>query len=119
MSRILIVDDELPIRQLLRNILEQAGYDVMDAANGEEAIRAASDRSIDLLITDLIMPEIEGIELIHYFRKSPNYVKVIAISGVGAGQYLNMARVVGADAVLPKPFAREQLLTVVASLVTR
>lgn len=119
MSRILIVDDELPIRQFLRKLLEQAGYAVIDAANGEEAIRAASDGFIDLLITDLIMPEIEGIELIHYFRKSLNDVKVIAISGVGSGQYLNMARVLGADAVLPKPFAPEELLTVVANLITR
>ena len=119
MPRILIVDDELPIRQFLRRILEQAGYDVIDAADGEEAIRAASGGSIDLLVTDLVMPGKEGIELIQHFRKSLNHVKVIAISGVGSGKYLKMARILGADAGLPKPFTPEELLTAIASLVPR
>jgi CheY-like chemotaxis protein len=80
--RILIVDDELSIRQLLRTLFEGAGYQVMDAASGEEVIRLAHEECIDLVITDLFMPEKDGIELILHFRKSLNPPKIIAISGV-------------------------------------
>jgi CheY-like chemotaxis protein len=113
MPRILVVDDEPAIRQLLRTVLEEAGYEVMEAGNGEEAVRLAGGTSIDLVVTDLVMPDKEGIELIQYFRKSLPDVKMIALSGVGYSQYLRMAQMLGAHAVFEKPFATEDLLKTV------
>jgi CheY-like chemotaxis protein len=98
MPRILVVDDEPSIRQLLRTVLEGSGYEVMEAGNGAEAYPIAGVASIDLLVTDIVMPDKEGIELIQHFRKSLDYVKLTAISGEAYGQYLHMARMLGAAA---------------------
>jgi DNA-binding response OmpR family regulator len=118
MPFILVVDDELPIRKLLRHILEEAGYDVIEASDGEEAMRLARGVSIALLITDLVMPRKEGIELIQEFRKAFTATKIIAMSGVGCGQYLRMAALLGADAALMKPFDAADLLATVARLLS-
>ena len=115
---ILVVDDDINIRLLLRTVLEDSGYTVVDTASGKEAIRIAHEQSIDLIITDLIMPEIEGIELIRYFRASMPSVKIIAISGASFNQYLQMAKALGADAVHSKPFRIEVLLATVARLIS-
>ena len=83
MPRILIIDDERQIRELLRDILEDAGYDVAEAADGQEAIKIQRGEPADLIITDLIMPEKEGIETIRELKQSYPDVRIIAMSGGG------------------------------------
>jgi len=115
--RILLVDDDPAIRELLRQVLEEAGYKVVDAGEGKEAIRVARTLHFDLLITDLVMPGREGIELIQHFRQSYSDVKIIAMSGAASGQYLRIANALGADAVLEKPFAMDALVAMVIRLL--
>jgi len=116
-ARVLVVDDEPMLRQYLRTLLSEIGCDVVEASNGAEAIRGSRGLRIDLLITDLVMPDKEGIELIRHFRKSLNHVKVIAISGAGFDHCLKAARMLGADAVFPKPFHTKELLAAVRGLL--
>jgi len=116
---ILIADDDDQVRMLLKRVLVKAGYDVSEARNGNEAVRIFKQKSAALLITDLIMPDKEGIETIQEFRRNHTPVKIIAISGGGRldqNMYLAMAKKIGADRVLSKPFMPQDLLTVVQEL---
>ena len=116
---ILIADDDDQVRMLLKRVLVKAGYDVSEARNGNEAVRIFKQKSAALLITDLIMPDKEGIETIQEFRRNHTPVKIIAISGGGRldqNMYLAMAKKSGADRVLSKPFMPQDLLTVVQEL---
>jgi CheY-like chemotaxis protein len=114
---ILIVDDDPAILSLLSAVLKDADYQVAMASNGEEAILHCRHEAVDLLITDLVMPEREGIETIRYFRKEVPYVKIIAISGAFEGQILEAADVLGAHATLLKPIQPDRLIGVVRSLI--
>lgn len=118
MARILLVDDEPGLRQYLRMILEGARYEVVEAHDGVEALQAAGSLRVDLLLTDLVMPNKEGIDLIQSLRRSQNQMKIVAMSGAGNGKYLTMARMLGADEVLAKPFSAEKLLATVAALLS-
>lgn len=118
MARILLVDDEPGLRQYLRMILEGARYEVVEAHDGVEALQAARSLRVDLLLTDLVMPNKEGIDLIQSLRRSQNQMKIAAMSGAGNGTYLTMARMLGADEVLAKPFSAEKLLTTLAALLS-
>jgi CheY-like chemotaxis protein len=116
MENILVVDDEDAIRQLVKTVLEKAGYVVMEASNGKEASQLLDHLVPDLLITDLFMPEKEGIELIQEVRRRHPKMPIIAISGAQAGQselYLKMARSLGADYILAKPFPLSTLFQTV------
>jgi CheY-like chemotaxis protein len=120
MPRILLIDDDETLRSALRRSLERAGYDTLEAADGRAALKLLTGDQVDVIITDLVMPEMEGIELIVSLRKSHPTVPVIAISGGGrtnSPQYLKIARGVGAARVLAKPFENEQLLEAVRELV--
>jgi CheY-like chemotaxis protein len=117
--RILIVDDEDQMRALLRLMLEPAGHEVLDAANGKVALHLQKTMPADLVITDIIMPEMEGIELIRNIRKVTPHVKIIAISGGGkidADLCLEIADKLGADRTLLKPFSKSDLLSVIGEL---
>ena len=83
MSRILLIDDDEAFRKMLHKILESAGYEVQDAANGKVALELYRQKASDLIITDLVMPEKEGIETIREFCRIHPGVKIIAISGGG------------------------------------
>ena len=109
-ARILVVDDEEPVRRCLRAVLEEAGYSVAEAADGLRAIEELRRATPDLVITDLVMPEREGIETIQALRRDHPSLGIIAISGAGEGRYLPMARLLGADATLPKPANPKQVL---------
>jgi CheY-like chemotaxis protein len=116
MENILVVDDEDAIRQLVKMALEKAGYMVMEACNGKEASQLLGHLVPDLLITDLFMPEKEGIELIQEVRQRHPKIPIIAISGAHSGQselYLKMARSLGADYILAKPFPLSTLFQTV------
>ena len=105
---------------MLRLILERAGYEVDEAADGEEAVKIYNDTEPDLLITDIIMPEKEGVGAIMDIRKDHPDAKIIAISGGGrfaAENYLVLARSLGAQRIFSKPFERDEILGAVKELI--
>ncbi len=113
MARILVVDDDPNIRQMLRSMLEREGYEVDVASNGLECMRRFEAAPADLVITDIIMPEQEGIETIRRLRAEYPDCRIIAISGggrIGPSDYLSMAKLIGAVSTLSKPFDRKDLL---------
>jgi CheY-like chemotaxis protein len=120
MARILVVDDEAPVRKVLRTMLERAGYDVEDAPNGSIALEVLRDYPADVVITDIVMPEKEGIEIIQEMRADYPDIKIIAISGggqIGPESYLEMARLLGAHQTLSKPVDGDVLLGAVRELL--
>jgi CheY-like chemotaxis protein len=113
MARILIVDDEPDILVILDRMLRKMNHETVQAANGKEAVRRLEESSFDLVITDLIMPESEGIETISAVRRRWPGLKIIAMSGGGRQSpvpYLAVAATLGADATLAKPFERADLV---------
>jgi DNA-binding response OmpR family regulator len=121
-TRVLVADDDREIRAVLKLSLEEAGYEVEAVADGKHAVRAHQERPADLLITDLFMPETDGLETVGYFRARHPRMPIIAISGWKAGQkadHLRVAQVAGADAVLRKPFTMDELLDRLQDLVSR
>lgn len=119
-KRILVIDDELQIRLMLRQAIEKAGFEVAEAPDGKEGIESFKRNGADLIITDIIMPEKEGIETIMAFKRIDPSVKIIAISGGGRIQsedYLNIATKVGASCSFAKPFSIIELLTKIRELL--
>jgi CheY-like chemotaxis protein len=113
MARILIVDDEPEILVILERMLRKMNHETVLAGNGKEAVRRLEEAPFDLVLTDLIMPESEGIETIAAVRKRWPGVKIIAMSGGGRQSpvpYLAVAANLGADATLAKPFDRADLV---------
>ena len=120
MKRILVIDDDIQVRQVLREILERAGYDVVDAPDGKEGIRLYRDNPTDLIITDIIMPEKEGIETILELKRDFPDVKIIAISGGGHCNpegYLEAATKFGVAHTFTKPLDRKELLEAIQGLL--
>jgi CheY-like chemotaxis protein len=111
--RILIVDDDAGVRQVLRGMLLPAGYQVEAACNGREALDRVRQEHFDLIITDLVMPEQEGIETIKLLRQEFPAIKVIAISGAFGGDYLRIAAFLGASRTLAKPVRMETMIRAV------
>jgi PAS domain S-box-containing protein len=116
-ARILVVDDEAGVRCFLRKVLEQAGYEVTETANGKQALQHARAGGVDLVITDLVMPEQEGIETIQALRRDVPGIGIIAISGAFGGAFLKVAQLMGAAAVLNKPLNADLLLARVAEVL--
>ena len=120
MPHIHIVDDEALIRELFRRILETEGYEVTDSPDGNAALTMCRQRPPDLIITDLIMPDKEGIETIIELKRDFPNVRIIAISGGGritAKEYLELAETFGANMTLSKPISRDELLTAVGTVL--
>ena len=118
--RILVVDDNDQMREMLRLLLEQAGHEVLEAVHGKLALNLLKEQPVDLIITDIIMPEMEGIDLIRAIRSIDPDARIIAISGGGRIDprlCLNMANKLGADRVLQKPFGKSAILEMVAELL--
>ncbi|NUO19326.1 response regulator [bacterium] len=116
MTRILVIDDDPNIRQMVCRMLEREGYEVEVASNGKEGIDKFRAVPASLVITDIIMPEQEGIETIRMLRTDFPDCRIIAMSGggrIGPSDYLSMARLLGATVSLSKPFDRGQLLDAV------
>jgi DNA-binding response OmpR family regulator len=110
--RALFVDDDEMVRELMRATLAGHGIDVVLASDGREATRLFESDSFDIVITDLFMPEEDGLELIARLRRRARRVPIIAISGGGNIRYsstLNAAGLLGADVVLQKPFSTDEL----------
>ena len=111
-ATILIIDDQEPVRMLLKRVLEDAGYQVVEAANGRQGLECFRANPADLVITDLAMPEMDGLELILELTRAFLDVKVIAMSGV-ASEELQAAKLLGARHTFPKPFDLPMLLRAV------
>ncbi|NOX79753.1 MAG: response regulator [Deltaproteobacteria bacterium] len=118
--RVLIVDDDEQIRALLQEVMEWAGFDVAVAENGRVAMRLQGQQPADLVITDLIMPEQEGLETITSLKKIYKDIKIIAISGggrIGPEAYLPAALELGADRIFSKPFDVQEIVAAVRALL--
>lgn len=109
MAKILIVDDEEMDRVLLSEVLHQAGHEPLFAPNGQAALRIWRKTPIDLVVTDIVMPDLNGLELLEALKEEDPWVRVIAISGVTA-QMLNEASRAGALAILTKPVDPAELV---------
>ena len=119
--RILVIEDDNFVQNMLKQTFERAGYDVATAANGRIGIKLYRDNPFDVVVTDLIMPDMEGIETITNLRKSHPEVKIIAISGGGRNRpddYLHLAEKLGAARTFSKPVDRQELLDAVQQLVS-
>ncbi len=120
MRKILIMDDDEQVLSLLARSVELAGFAAVTAVNGREGQRLLEKQPFDLVITDLIMPEREGMETISYIKKHFPAVNIIAISGggrIGPETYLPAALELGADMAFAKPFSVDDLLATVRKLL--
>lgn len=119
---ILIVDDERELREVMKQLLRDEGYTVTGAADGVEAAKLIAQSHFDLVITDLIMPEKDGIELMNEMRWKQPELRIVAMSGGGRvprEQYLRIARGLGAHALLEKPFTNQTLIGLVAEVMAK
>lgn len=119
MPSVLVVDDQDQVRQLIRETLEQAGYEVEEARDGKEGLERYRTRSPDLVIMDILMPDQDGLEGIMMLRREFPNSRVIAMTGgseaIGVGNVLDIAKMLGARRTLQKPFDLKVLLDTVAS----
>jgi YesN/AraC family two-component response regulator len=116
MTKILVIDDDVMVRKTIIRLLEDGGYKVLSAEDGVRGMAIFRSEQPDLVITDIIMPEQEGIQTINEMRKAKPDAKIIAISGSGSfgnADFLKMARSLGAMDIVSKPFEADELLTVV------
>lgn len=121
MPHILIIDDEPPVRAFIRQTLEEEGHQISEAADGEEGVKVLRTFPADVVITDIFMPNKDGIETIRELRRVFPQVKLLAISGGGMRRMtgtLPAAQQFGAHHTLAKPFTPEELLTAVNTTLT-
>jgi len=118
-KRVLVVDDRPDIVGFVCAELERAGYAVESAGNGRQALERQRERAADLMLVDIFMPEMDGIETIHSVRAQYPQTRIVAMSsGVyGMQDYLKVARDIGADATLAKPFGVDELLQVIRTVL--
>lgn len=118
---ILIVDDEPPVRKMLHQMLATTTRQILEAGNGVEAEAVIENNAVDLLITDIVMPEEHGIDLIMALKKKLPELPIIAISGgggvTGRFDYLEVAAMVGAGNILRKPFQADELRQLVNDIL--
>jgi CheY-like chemotaxis protein len=121
MATILVIDDDPQIRRMVGRILGDAGYHMIEAEEGREGLKQMLTFDPAVIVTDIFMPEMEGIEFIRHVRKILPNAKVVAMSGGGkmkkADLVLHMAKSLGADCVLEKPFGAGTLLEAVRRLL--
>ncbi len=121
MAKILIVDDEAHMRLLVSSMLKTDKYELLTAENGDAAVEMLQKENVDLLITDLVMPMKNGIDLIMELKHTHPKLKIIAMSGGGGingrFDYLPIAKLIGAENILRKPFKREELSGAVMDLL--
>ena len=121
MEKILVIDDEPVIRVLLRQLFEKRSYTVFEASDGAEGLDLYRKENPDVVVTDLIMPEEEGLSVIKKIKKIKPDANIIAISGGGLGSaevYLKLAKSMGAQYVFQKPFDDKEMLSTVENMLT-
>ena len=115
---VLVIDDEYTIREVVGGALEKAGYTVIKAKNGGEGLRLLRGMHVDVLITDVIMPEKEGLEIIKSLRSTNSDILIIAMSGAADSDlYLRMAKELGAVVCLQKPFRAHVIVNAVGKVL--
>jgi len=120
MPGVLLVEDDKELREMLKMSLLRRSFTVLEAENGKDAITHFKPFLTDLVVTDLIMPEEDGLKVIIKLRELKPTIKIIAISGggkVGPGSYLNLAKALGADAIYSKPFSINDLILKIEQLL--
>lgn len=120
MAKILVIDDEPSILLMIKKMVEKAGHEADLALNGNEGIEKIEKNKPDLVITDIIMPQMEGLETILGLRKKYPKLKIIAISGggrVGPEGYLSSAKLLGADRIFQKPLVQKDFMEAVTTLL--
>lgn len=121
MARILIVEDKADFRTMMRDILETAGHEIDEAENGKAAMRRMDEADFDLLVTDVVMPESDGIDLIRTLADRGSRLPILAVSGGGrhlpAAVSLALTEAAGAHRTLFKPFRAAELIAAVDELL--
>ncbi len=120
MHTILVIEDDIQTRMMLGKMLNGAGYNIVEAGNGKDGVKLFNEIPVDLVLTDIVMPEQEGIETIRMLKEAVPKVKIIAMSGggrIGPENYLSMARTLGAGQTLKKPIKRQDLLASVKEML--
>ena len=120
MATVLLIDDDESLRTVAGDVLRCAGHTVVEARNGKEGLKLFEHVGADLVITDIVMPEAEGLEVLMTLRNKQPPVRIIAMSGGGtqsAKEYLHIAELMGAAKTLAKPFSNEALLTLIDDLL--
>lgn len=121
MARILVIDDDADVRRAISRHLQSDGHDVTEAPDGKAGMRLFLEQPADLVVTDLFMPEQEGLETIRQLRRSFKHVKILVVTGALPGSsrdFRDQATMLGAAATLYKPFTREELLGTINALLT-
>jgi CheY-like chemotaxis protein len=113
MARILVIDDLTEAREIVRKMLERGGHTVVEAANGLQAQKLMRQASVDIIITDILMPDMDGLETIRFFRKMRPELPIIAMTGSISEPFMEAAQTFGAVHGLFKPFKQAQLLAAV------
>ncbi len=120
MAKVLIIEDDDMFREVLVQMLGRAGYEVEKASNGNKAMQLCEEFTPDLVLTDIIMPDKEGLETIQELVTRYPGIRIVAMSGggkFGPDSYLPLARTLGASACLQKPFMREELLSTLSKVL--
>jgi CheY-like chemotaxis protein len=113
-AAVLVVDDDEVMRDLLRRVLERSGFAVMTASDGRDGVESLKRHNVDVTITDIVMPVMDGIEMIRSLIAERPNIRIIAVSGVDDwDNHLNTARRLGAKAVLRKPVSGAELVSTV------
>ena len=115
--RVLVVDDDDAVRDMVAAMVASGGYEVAVASNGKEALTMLASNGFEVIITDLVMPEQEGIETIKLIRRGYPAVKVIAMSGAFGGDYLRIAGYLGAHGTIAKPLRIQTVLDTLQSVL--
>jgi CheY-like chemotaxis protein len=121
MKNILIIDDDDLFRGMTKKLLEKSGYTVAEASDGQSGLKVAAEMSPDLIVTDIIMPNMDGLETITALRKNEPTMKIIAVSGGGriaSTCYLPTAKVMGAHKSFDKPFDHNEFLEAIKELLS-
>lgn len=119
-GKVLLIDDDPALLWLMGQAFQAAGYKTLSAENGRQGLRLLDAYKPDVVVTDIVMPEMEGIGAIMQIRRKVSPPKIIAISGAGPGgrrNYLSWAKHLGADAVLAKPFRMSQIVALSDRLI--
>jgi CheY-like chemotaxis protein len=119
LSHLLVVDDDEQFRGFVVAMLRKRGFTVTEASNGRRALRLLETERFDVIITDIVMPDMEGLEAIRHFRVAAPETKIVAMSGGGSGDvdYLHFAAEFGAVATLNKPFTPTEIVDIVSRLI--
>lgn len=122
MAKILVVDDDRVVRTMVADMLVRDKHEVLAAADGTQAWKILAESPVDLIVTDLVMPEKNGIDLIMDLKINHPKVPIVAISGgggiTGRFDYLPIAKLLGAKSILRKPFHMKELITAVSEALT-